>query len=630
VSLAKVPVLRRGTLRRLLAFVGPAYLVSVGYMDPGNWATDIEGGARFGYTLLWVLLMSNLMALLLQTLSARLGVVTGHDLAQACRREYPYPVVLCLWLLTETAIVATDLAEVLGTIVGLSLLFHIPLLWGCGVAAFDTLLLLVLQRFGVRKMEAFIVMLVATVGTCFFVEVFLSRPEWNAVAAGLVPRLDPGAVYVAIGIIGATVMPHNLYLHSSLVQSRAVANTVTGKAEALRFNLVDTAVALNAALLVNAAILVTAAANFHSRGIVVTEIQQAHELLDHLLGGTVAPIAFAVALLAAGQSSTLTGTIAGQVVMEGFLNLRMVPWVRRLLTRSLALGPAVIAIILAGNQGIYRLLVLSQVILSLQLPFAIVPLIHLTSDKAKMGPFAIRWSVKVLAWLVALAILGLNAMLVWNELYPWLMAGPFWHWLLVVPAVLGLLGLLVYLIAAPWIRTSQPWDVAFLTGSRDVAGRLKPVQARRIGVALEHASGDAEILSAALAVAKPHHARLTLLHVVDTPGAMMLGTASSSRHASSDEAYLEELTRELEKPELPVEFLLLFGRPSEQIVKAVRELGLDMLVVGSHGHQGLADILHGETVEPVRHRVRIPILVVPSRATEPALPGDGRQGGLPK
>jgi manganese transport protein len=597
-------------------------------MDPGNWATDIEGGARFGYTLLWVLLMSNLMALLLQTLSARLGVVTGHDLAQGCRREYPRPVVLCLWALTEIAIVATDLAEVLGTVVGLSLLFHIPLLWGCAVTAFDTFLLLVLQRFGVRKMEAFIVMLVATVGTCFLVEVFLSRPQWNAVAAGLVPRLDSGAIYVAIGIIGATVMPHNLYLHSSLVQSRAVANTYTGKAEALRFNFVDSTVALNAAMLVNMAILVTAAANFHSRGIVVTEIQQAHELLDRLLGGTVAPVAFAIALLAAGQSSTLTGTIAGQVVMEGFLNLRMLPWLRRVVTRSLALGPAIIAIVMAGNQGIYRLLVLSQVILSLQLPFAIVPLIHLTSDKAKMGPFANRWPVKALAWGIAAVILGLNAKLVWGELSPWLIAGPVWHWLVAVPVVLGLMGLLVYLIVAPWIRRGRPWDdTSVSTGSGDVASRLQPVQARRIGVALEHASGDAEILSAALAVAKPHHARLTLLHVVDTPGVMMLGTASSSRHASSDEAYLEELTRELETPELPVEFLLLFGRPSEQIVKAVHELGLDMLVVGSHGHQGLADYLHGETVEPVRHRVRIPVLVVPSRTTEPAMPGGGRQAG---
>ena len=608
----KVPVRKRGWARRLFAFAGPAYLVSVGYMDPGNWATDIEGGARFGYTLIWVLLMSNLMAVLLQTLSARLGVVTGHDLAQGCRREYPRPVVFCLWGLTEVAIAATDLAEVLGTIVGLNLLFHIPLLWGCAITASDTFLLLILQRFGVRKMEAFIVMLVATIGTCFLVEVFLSRPQWGAVAAGFVPRLDPNALYVAIGIIGATVMPHNLYLHSALVQSRAVSNTYTGKAEALRFNLVDSLVALNAAFVVNAAILVTAAANFHSRGIVVTEIQQAHELLGHLLGGTVAPIAFAVALLAAGQSSTLTGTIAGQVVMEGFLNLRMVPWLRRLVTRLLALGPAVIAIAWAGNQGIYRLLVLSQVVLSLQLPFAVVPLIQMTSDKTKMGPFANSWPVRAVAWLVASVLMALNGKLAFDELHQWLGAGPAWQWLVAVPAVTALAGLLGYLIVIPWIRRPQPWDTALLTGSREVASRVRPAEVKRIGVALEHAPGDAEILSAALPAARAHHARLTLIHVVDTPGVMMLGKESSSLHASADEAYLEELVREVEERDLPVESMLLFGRPAEQIVKAVHEAGLDMLVMGSHGHQGIGDYIHGETVETVRHQVRIPVLVIPS------------------
>jgi len=611
-SMDKVPVRKRGWARRLFAFAGPAYLVSVGYMDPGNWATDIEGGARFGYTLIWVLLMSNLMAVLLQTLSARLGVVTGHDLAQGCRREYPRLVVFCLWGLTEVAIAATDLAEVLGTIVGLNLLFHIPLLWGCAITAFDTFLLLILQRFGVRKMEAFIVMLITTIGTCFLVEVFLSRPQWGAVAAGFVPRLDSNALYVAIGIIGATVMPHNLYLHSALVQSRAVSNTYTGKAEALRFNLVDSVVALNAAFVVNAAILVTAAANFYSRGIVVTEIQQAHQLLGHLLGGTVAPIAFAVALLAAGQSSTLTGTIAGQVVMEGFLNLRMVPWLRRLVTRLLALGPAVIVIAWAGNQGIYRLLVLSQVILSLQLPFAVVPLIQLTSDKTKMGPFANSWPVKAVAWLVASVLLALNGKLVFDELHEWLGTGPAWQWLVAVPVVAALAGLLVYLIVVPWIRRQQPWDKALSTGSREVASRVRPAEVKRIGVALEHASGDAEILSAALPVARANHARLTLIHVVDTPGVMMLGKESSSLHASADEAYLEELVREVEDRDLPVESMLLFGRPADQIIKAVREAGLDMLVMGSHGHQGIGDYVHGQTVETVRHQARIPVLVVPS------------------
>jgi manganese transport protein len=304
--------------------------------------------------------------------------------------------------------------------------------------------------------------------------------------------------------------------------------------------------------------------------------------------------------------------------MEGFLNLRMMPWLRRLVTRLLALGPAVVAIAMAGNEGIYRLLVLSQVILSLQLPFAVVPLIYLTSDKTKMGPFANSRPVKILAWLVASVILVLNGILVFDGLYPWLGTGAAWHWLAVVPVLALLVGLLGYLIVVPWIRRSQPWDTVLLTGSREVASRVQPLQVKRIGVAMEHAWGDAEILSAALAVARANHARLTLIHIVDAPGVMMLGKESSSRHAAADEAYLEELVREVEERELPVESMLLFGRPSDQIVKAVHEAGLDMLVMGSHGHQGMADYVHGQTVEAVRHRVRIPVLVVPSSTTEPA------------
>ena len=376
-----VSVRRRGWFRRLFAFAGPAYLVSVGYMDPGNWATDIEGGSRFGYTLIWVLLMSNLMAVLLQTLSARLGIVTGYDLAQGCRKEYSKKLSVFLWLLAEIAIAACDLAEVLGTIIGLNLLFGLPLLWGCLITAFDTFLLLAIQRLGVRKMEAFIVMLITTIGIGFLIEIFFAQPNWHGVISGFVPHLENGALFVAIGIIGATVMPHNLYLHSSLVQSRNISNTHTGKTEACKFNLIDSAIALNGAFFVNAAILIMAAAVFYSRGIVVTEIQQAHSLLAPILGTNIAPIVFGVALVAAGQSSTLTGTLSGQIVMEGFLNIKLLPWLRRLITRGLALLPAVIVIGISGNQGTFKLLIFSQVILSLQLPFAIIPLIHFTSDK---------------------------------------------------------------------------------------------------------------------------------------------------------------------------------------------------------------------------------------------------------
>lgn len=613
----KVALKHGGWLKRLLTFVGPAYLVSVGYMDPGNWATDIEAGSRFGYALIWVLLLSNLMAVLLQTLAARLGIVTGHDLAQGCRQEYPLFARVLLWTLAELAIAATDLAEALGTIIGLSLLFHIPLLWGCAITALDTFLFLMLQHFGVRKLEAFIVVLVATIGGCFMIEVVLSKPEWHEVAAGFVPHLDSPMLYVAIGIIGATVMPHNLYLHSSLVQSRAIANTLTGKREACRFNGVDSVIALNAAFFVNAAILITAAAVFHKQGIVVTEIEQAHTLLDNLLGESVAPLAFAVALLAAGQSSTITGTISGQVVMEGFLNLRFTPWVRRLITRLVALAPAVVAISLAGSEGIYRLLVLSQVILSLQLPFAIIPLIHFTSDPNKMGNFANRRWVTVLAWMVAVLIIGLNTKLVLEEIVEGAASGSPWGWLAAILA-LFLGGFLLTLIAWPWFRGSKSWGTGVATASQQVVSRIQPLKVQRIGAALQHSAGDSHILSAALSLAQANHATLYLIHVVDSPGVMVLGETSASLHASSDEQYLEELAREVEKPDLAVTVVLQFGRPAEGIVRAAQETRLDMLVLGSHGHRGIEDLVYGETVSTVRHRLRIPVLVVHSAEPEPA------------
>lgn len=617
----KIDVKKRGGMRRLLAFVGPAYLVSVGYMDPGNWATDIEGGARFGYMLIWVLLMSNLMAILLQALCSRLGIVTGLDLAQGCRREYPRPLNLFLWLLAEIAIAATDLAEVLGTIVGLNLLFGLPLLWGCAVTAFDTFLLLALQRLGMRKMEAFIVMLVATIGGCFLIEVYLAKPDWGGIAAGFVPHLDPSALYVAIGMIGATVMPHNLYLHSSLVQSRAVSNTITGKKEACKFNLIDSAVALNAAFLVNAAILIMAAADFHSRGIVVTEIQQAHSLLDGLLGTNLAPIAFAVALLAAGQSSTITGTLSGQIIMEGFLNMRMRPWLRRLLTRGIALVPAVIVLAVAGDNGLYRLLILSQVILSLQLPFATIPLIHFTSDAKKMGVFANRTWIKVVAWSIAAIIVALNLKLVFDELSGWLGSSPAWIWVVVMIPLTLILGVLAYITFGPLFRPGRTWESAITTDAHLVADAIEPLQIKHIGVALQHAAGDAVIVSAAVTEARVHRARLTLLHVVDTPGTILLGQESWSLHGAEDESYLESLTREIEERDLPVESMLLHGRPPEEIVKAAIEAGIDMLVMGSHGHRGLDDLVFGQTVSAVRHALNIPVMIVRSYGLERAQRG---------
>ncbi|HEV7786140.1 MAG TPA: Nramp family divalent metal transporter, partial [Thermoanaerobaculia bacterium] len=375
--------------RRFFAFSGPAYLISVGYMDPGNWATDIAAGSRFGYRLLWVLVMSNIMAILLQSLSARLGIVTGMDLAQACRAMFDRRISWLLWVLAEVAIAACDLAEVLGSAIGLQLLFGMPLLLAVFITALDTFVLLLLHHRGMRLMEAFILTLVFTIGICLAIEVFLSKPVWGSMAAGLVPQLPgEGALFLAIGILGATVMPHNLYLHSALVQSRRNAHTPAGLRAAIRFNTIDSFVALNGALLVNAALLVLAGAAFFKAGLFnIAEIQDAYRLLEPLLGAKIAPIAFAVALIAAGQSSTITGTLAGQVVMEGFIHIRLRPLIRRLLTRSLAIIPAVITIVFFGERATGNLLLLSQVVLSLQLTFAVVPLIQVVSDRRWMGQY---------------------------------------------------------------------------------------------------------------------------------------------------------------------------------------------------------------------------------------------------
>ncbi len=403
---------------RVLGFAGPAAMISVGYMDPGNWATDLEGGARFGYQLMWVLLASNLIAMVLQSLAARLGIAGRVDLAQACRAHYAWPVAMALWLLCEVAIIACDLAELLGSAIALNLLFGLPLAWGALVTGLDVMLILALQHYGVRKLEAIVAVLVLTIGACMAIELVLARPVWGDVAGGFVPRLDAASLLVAVGILGATVMPHNLYLHSSLVQTRRIEPTAAGKREAIRYNLLDTALALNIAFIINAAILALSASTFFAHGVVVTELRQAHELLTPALGTALASTAFAVALLAAGQSSTITGTLAGQVVMEGFVQLRMSPIKRRLLTRALAIVPAVGVLLYSGETGVLQLLVMSQVVLSLQLPFAIVPLIRFTSSRRIMGEFiSPRW-LRRLACAAAVLIVGLNGWLVMQALAP--------------------------------------------------------------------------------------------------------------------------------------------------------------------------------------------------------------------
>ncbi len=411
--------------RKALAFAGPGYLVAVGYMDPGNWASDLAGGAQFGYALLSVILLSNLMAMLLQGLAVRLGIATGRDLAQACRDHYSTPVAMALWVLCEIAIAACDLAEVIGSAIALNLLFGIPLIWGVCLTALDVLIILFLHQRGFRWLEAVVITLVAVVGACFAVELFLSRPDAGEVARGLVPSTqilsNPAMLYIAIAILGATVMPHNLYLHSSIVQTRHFGDDIESRREAIRFSTFDSTIALLFAFFINGAILVLSAATFHFSGYHgVADIADAHHLLAPLLGTTAASVLFAVALLASGQNSTITGTLAGQIVMEGFLNLRLAPWLRRLVTRGIAIVPAVVVTATYGDKGTVALLILSQVILSMQLSFAVIPLVQFTGDKAKMGELVIRPVTRVLAWVVATVIVGLNA---------WLLLGTFREWM---------------------------------------------------------------------------------------------------------------------------------------------------------------------------------------------------------
>lgn len=419
-----VPVSHPTVWRKVLAFAGPGYLVAVGYMDPGNWATDLAGGSAFGYTLLCVILLSNLMAILLQGLAAKLGIVTGRDLAQACRDDFGPRTNFALWVLCEIAIAACDLAEVIGAAIALNLLFGIPLAWGVAITAIDVMLVLYLQNKGFRMIEALVIALVATVGACFLFEILMSKPDVGGVLRGFVPSAEvlknPAMLYIGIGILGATVMPHNLYLHSSIVQTRSYEQTPAGKREAFKFAFLDSTIALSFALFINAAILIVAAATFHRSGRTeVAEIQDAYLLLTPLLGAGASTV-FALALLASGLNSTLTGTLAGQIVMEGFLNIRLRPWLRRLITRGIAIIPAAITAIMYGESGTAKLLVLSQVILSLQLSFAVFPLVMFTSDRTKMGEFVNPLWVKVLAYTVALVIALLNAWLLFQTFRGWL------------------------------------------------------------------------------------------------------------------------------------------------------------------------------------------------------------------
>ena len=598
--------------RRILAYLGPAYLVSVGYMDPGNWATDLQGGAKFGYQLIWVLLMSNLMALLLQSLSARLGIVRRRDLAQANRETYPPVINFCLYILAELAIAATDLAEVVGMAIGLHLLTGLPLMWGVAITVLDTFLFLLLQRYGIRKMEAFILALVATIGVSFLIEILLAKPDLSEVATGFIPSmLSNESLYIAVGIIGATVMPHNLYLHSALVQTRKIGSDQKSIKRALKYNFIDSTIALNAAFFVNAAILVLAATVFFKTGNTeVARIEDAHKLLQPLLGTELAPILFAVALIAAGQSSTITGTLAGQIVMEGYLRLRLNPWLRRLITRLIAIVPAVLVIGIYGDDKVDDLLVFSQVILSLQLGFAVIPLIHFVSDKETMGSFVIKTWVKVAAWTVACILVFLNVKLVAEEVFAVYDAEGEWGLkILVSVLILLFLWLFVTMTFLPFFKKKREQQHAALHGEWAELDNLSVKATKKIAIALDFTKADEKLIAHALAQGNKDVSFL-LLHVVESVSAKYLGDASDDDETRLDKKRIDHYCAQLRAQGYQAEAVLGYKNRVTEIIRIVKDSGADMVVMGAHRHSGWKDYLFGETIEDVRHALQIPVLIV--------------------
>ena len=599
--------------RKILAFLGPAYLVSVGYMDPGNWATDIAGGSEFGYKLIWVLLMSNLIAVLLQSLSARLGIVRGMDLAQASKNAYPKWANIPLYIIAEIAIAACDLAEIVGMAIGLNLLFGLPLIWGISVTALDTILLLFLLNKGMRTMEVFIVSLVSIIGVSFLVEMIIVSPVYEHVITGFIPsKLSGDALYIAIGIIGATVMPHNLYLHSSLVQTRKFDKTPKGMKNAIKMNLFDTTIALNLAFFVNAAILVLAAAAFYVNGYYnVAEIQDASKLLENLFGNA-APTFFAIALIAAGQSSTITGTLAGQIVMEGHLNLRIQPWLRRLITRMLAIIPALFTIIYFGDEALGSLLVLSQVVLSLQLGFAVIPLIHFNSDKKMMKEFAIKTWVKVLAWLSAAIIVYLNIHLVIDEITGWIGSAGGSRILIytfVLPIAVGCVALLGFIFIYPFLKHDRTKEEQLPHGHASDFTLGKLVDYKHIGIALDFSGTDQKIIQSALRQGGKS-ATYTFIHVVESAAARYLGENTRDYETQLDKNSLKQYQQRLHELGYKSSIQIGFGKAANEIERIISDQTIDLLVLGSHGHKGFKDLIFGTTVDSVRHRIDIPIFIV--------------------
>jgi len=604
---------KKGFWRTLLAFLGPAYLISVGYMDPGNWATDIAGGSKFGYQLIWVLLMSNLMALLLQSLAARLGIVKGWDLAQASRQQYPQWANISLYALAEIAIIACDLAEIIGMAIGLKLLFNIPLMWGIVITALDTFLLLFLLNKGVRKLEAFILVLVAIIGVSFLLEMLIIKPDLGQVVKGVIPSsLSDGALYIAIGIIGATVMPHNLYLHSALVQTRKFKRDDDGIKKAIKFNMIDSTIALNLAFFVNAAILILAGTAFYNQGLHhVSDIQDAHLLLQNIFG-SLAPTLFAIALIAAGQSSTITGTLAGQIVMEGYLNLRISPWIRRLVTRLLAIAPALLTIYLFGEESMGDLLILSQVILSMQLGFAVIPLIHFNSSEKLMGKFKISNKVKVAAWVIAATIVSLNLTLVREELLSfldYLGEGNLFFKLLVFCMLLYALFLMAYITFEPLINTQKSEKQSLPHSSEVHIGEFKTPTYRHIAVTLDFTTNDEVTINTALAMGGTQ-AQYLFIHIVESAGAISMGDDIIDSETKKDFEILKRYQAQVSKRGFHVDIELGYGKSAKAIINIVNQKECDLVVMAAHGHQGFKDFIFGSTVDSVRHGVKAPVFIV--------------------
>lgn len=602
--------------KKILAFLGPAYLVSVGYMDPGNWATDLQGGSQFGYKLIWILLLSNLMALLLQGMAARLGIVRRRDLAQANREEYPKVVNFLLYILAELAIAACDLAEVLGMAIGLNLLCGLPVIWGVTITICDTFLLFYLEKLGMRKMEAFIIVLISIIGFSFLTELIFAKPHMGDVMKGFIPtKLSGDALYISIGIIGATVMPHNLYLHSALVQTRKISSDRDGILKAIKFNRIDSTIALNAAFFVNAAILILAGAIFYTTGHQnIAKIEDAYKLLEPMMGSFLAPTLFAIALIASGQSSTVTGTLAGQIVMEGYLHLRINPLLRRLITRIIAIVPAYITIIFFGEKDLDELLVFSQVILSLQLGFAIIPLIHFVSDKKKMGEFAIGPKTKIVAWMIAILVVYLNSKLVYDSISSYLETpGNIPMKLLIGVVALGFVILFIIMTFHPIIKKKFGYDVSAMSihgpERQLIEAEMTLHPLKKIAIALDFAMNDEIIIANALKQGGKD-AVYYLIHITETPSAKYSGYKADDFETEKDKNQIDLYVNQLREMGFEAEGLIGYKNRVNEIVRLVKTYNADLLVLGSHNHKGIMDWIYGETVDKVRHKLSVPVLVV--------------------